>query len=152
MPFRSGSGYGVLRVARSATCRRSGSRPGDAPVLALDGRSAPGGSVLHLIRGRRLKREDVASRVRPEGKIEGMRCSPHTLRHTGAKRFILNGAMCSRSRSCSALVMVRRYVELAAVDLCRQHERYSPADSPLPPPAYKACMGSTQPPGEITPL
>lgn len=95
-------------------------------------------------RGRRLKREDVASTMREYGrkaKIEGVRCSPHTLRHTGAKRFILNGGdvfTLQKLLGHTTLVMVRRYVELAAVDVRRQHERFSPADSLLRQPTPRS--------------
>lgn len=88
-------------------------------------------------RGRRMKREDIASTMREYGrkaKIDGVRCSPHTLRHTGAKRFILNGGdvfTLQKLLAHTTLVMVRRYVELASVDVRRQHARFSPADSLL---------------------
>jgi len=91
-------------------------------------------------RGRRLAREDVAATMREYGRkarIEGVRCSPHTLRHTGAKRFILNGGdvfTLQKLLGHTTLVMVRRYVELASVDVRRQHERFSPADSLLRKP------------------
>jgi len=88
-------------------------------------------------RGRRLTREDVGSAMRGYGRkanIQGVRCSPDTLRHTGAKRFILNGGdvfTLQKLLGHTSLVMVRRYVELASVDVRRQHEKFSPADSLL---------------------
>jgi integrase/recombinase XerD len=45
-------------------------------------------------RGRRLDRSVITDMVADYGRaarIEGVRCSPHTLRHTAAKRFILAG-------------------------------------------------------------
>lgn len=66
--------------------------------------------------------------------IEGVRCSPHTLRHTGAKRFILAGGdmfTLQKLLGHTTLYMVRRYVEMASVDVQAQHERFSPADSLL---------------------
>lgn len=91
--------------------------------------------------GKRLAREHIAERMRKYGKkakIEGVRCSPHTLRHTGAKRFVMNGGdifTLQKLLGHTSLVMVRRYVELASVDVRRQHERFSPADSLLRRPA-----------------
>lgn len=61
----------------------------------------------------------------------GVRCSPHTLRHTGAKRFILAGGdvfSLQKLLGHTTLYMVKRYVELATVDVQAQHERFSPAD------------------------
>jgi integrase/recombinase XerD len=72
--------------------------------------------------------------------IEGVRCSPHTLRHTGAKRFILAGGdvfTLQKLLGHTTLVMVRRYVELADVDVRAQHQRFSPADSLLRKPGTK---------------
>ena len=73
-------------------------------------------------------------------RIEGVRCSPHTLRHTGAKRFILAGGdvfTLQKLLGHTTLVMVRRYVELADVDVKAQHQRFSPADSLLRRPSPK---------------
>jgi integrase/recombinase XerD len=94
-------------------------------------------------RGARMVREQIAERMRMYGKkakIEGVRCSPHTLRHTGAKRFVLNGGdifTLQKLLGHTSLVMVRRYVELASVDVRRQHERFSPADSLLRRPSRR---------------
>lgn len=87
--------------------------------------------------GRRLGREGVAAAMRTyarRAKIDGVRCSPHTLRHTGAKRFILSGGdvfTLQRLLGHTSLAMVRRYVELANADVRVQHERFSPADTLL---------------------
>lgn len=73
-------------------------------------------------RGRPLDRQYLRAVVAGYGAkagITGVRCSPHTLRHTGAKRFILAGGdvfTLQRLLGHSSLAMVRRYVELAAVD------------------------------------
>lgn len=88
-------------------------------------------------RGRRLSRGQVAEIVAAYGKrsgIQGVRCSPHTLRHTGAKRFILAGGdvfTLQKLLGHTSLAMVRRYVELANVDVALQHRRFSPVDSLL---------------------
>jgi integrase/recombinase XerD len=94
-------------------------------------------------RGRRLDRSVISDMVSECGKgasITGVRCSPHTLRHTGAKRFILAGGdvfTLQKLLGHTSLVMVRRYVELASMDVAIQHERFSPADSLLRRPVPK---------------
>ena len=87
--------------------------------------------------GRRLTREGIAAAMRTyarKANIQGVRSSPHTLRHTGAKRFILSGGdvfTLQKLLGHRSLAMVRRYVELAAGDVRVQHQRYSPADTLL---------------------
>jgi integrase/recombinase XerD len=87
-------------------------------------------------RGRRLGRSDISGMVATYGHeagIAGVRCSPHTLRHTGAKRFILTGGdvfTLQKLLGHASLVMARRYVELASLDVAVQHERFI-ADSLL---------------------
>lgn len=87
--------------------------------------------------GRRLSREGIAAAMRAyagRAGIQGVRSSPHTLRHTGARRFILSGGdvfTLQRLLGHRSLAMVRRYVELAAADVRLQHERHSPADTLL---------------------
>lgn len=87
--------------------------------------------------GRRLTREGIAAAMRTYARranIGGVRSSPHTLRHTGAKRFILSGGdvfTLQKLLGHRSLAMVRRYVELAAGDVRVQHERHSPADTLL---------------------
>jgi integrase/recombinase XerD len=94
-------------------------------------------------RGRPLDRQYLRAVVAGYGKkvgITGVRCSPHTLRHTGAKRFILAGGdvfTLQRLLGHTSLAMVRRYVELAAVDVALQHARFSPIDSLLRRPSPK---------------
>jgi integrase/recombinase XerD len=83
----------------------------------------------------RITRKSVHEMVARYGKkagIEGVRCSPHTLRHTGAKRFILAGGdvfTLQKLLGHTTLFMVRRYVEMTTIDVNAQHERFSPADS-----------------------
>ena len=92
-------------------------------------------------RGRRLDRSVITDMVADYGRvggIQGVRCSPHTLRHTAAKRFILAGGdvfTLQKLLGHTSLVMVRRYVELASLDVAVQHDRYSPADTLLRRPA-----------------
>lgn len=93
--------------------------------------------------GGRMTREGVASAMRTYARrasIRGVRSSPHTLRHTGAKRFILSGGdvfTLQKLLGHRSLAMVRRYVELAAADVRHQHDRHSPADTLLRRPRPK---------------
>ncbi len=93
--------------------------------------------------GRRMSRWAVHLMIGQHSRatgVAGVRCSPHTLRHTGAKRFILAGGdvfMLEKLLSHTTLAMVRRYVELADVDVKAQHQRFSPADSLLRKPGPK---------------
>jgi integrase/recombinase XerD len=103
----------------------------------------PGDPFFITRYGRRTSRWAVQVMMANAGRaagIEGVRCSPHTLRHTGAKRFILAGGdvfTLQKLLGHTTLVMVRRYVELADVDVRAQHKRYSPADSLLRTPSPK---------------
>ncbi len=63
--------------------------------------------------------------------IEGVRISPHTLRHTFATQYILNGGDAFSLQAMlghSTLEMVKLYVRLANRDVALQHQRYSPID------------------------
>lgn len=64
-------------------------------------------------------------------KIEGVRVSPHTLRHTFATQYILNGGDAFSLQAMlghSTLEMVKLYVRLANRDVALQHQRFSPID------------------------
>jgi integrase/recombinase XerD len=101
----------------------------------------PGDPFFITRYGHRTSRWAVHTMMTNSGRaagIEGVRCSPHTLRHTGAKRFILAGGdvfTLQRLLGHTTLSMVRRYVELADVDIRAQHRRFSPADSLLRKPS-----------------
>lgn len=91
--------------------------------------------------GKKFDRRSIYDLVRQYGMkagIKGVRCSPHTLRHTGAKRFILNGGdvfTLQKMLGHTTMYMVRRYVQLSNLDVRQQHARFSPADSLLRKPA-----------------
>lgn len=63
--------------------------------------------------------------------IQGVRVSPHTLRHSFATQYILNGGdafSLQKMLGHSTLDMVRIYVDLANRDVALQHKKYSPID------------------------
>jgi integrase/recombinase XerD len=63
--------------------------------------------------------------------LEGVRCSPHTFRHTFAKNFLINGGdlfTLQKILGHSSLNVVRLYVNLTHEDLKVQHRKYSPVD------------------------
>jgi integrase/recombinase XerD len=72
--------------------------------------------------------------------IEGVRVSPHTLRHTFAVLYIRNGGDSFSLQEIlghSTPEMTPRYVHLALRDVAEQHKKFSPmerlfADSPNP--------------------
>jgi len=85
--------------------------------------------------GLALTKSGVQQMLRRFGKqagISGVRCSPHTFRHTFAKNYLLNGGdifSLQKILGHSSLASVRIYLNLFAVDIKRQHQRFSPVDN-----------------------
>jgi integrase/recombinase XerD len=82
-----------------------------------------------------LTRSGIQQLIRRCGKragINGVRCSPHTLRHTFSRNYLVNGGdifSLQRILGHSSLASVRTYLNLFAEDIKRQHQRFSPVDN-----------------------
>lgn len=82
-----------------------------------------------------LTRSGIQQMLRRSGRrvgITGVRCSPHTFRHTFAKNFLLNGGdifSLQKILGHSSLSSVRNYLNLFSVDIKKQHRRFSPVDN-----------------------
>jgi site-specific recombinase XerD len=67
--------------------------------------------------------------------ITGVRCSPHSFRHTFAKNYLMNGGdifSLQKILGHSSLASVRIYLNLFAADVKKQHLRFSPVDNLAP--------------------
>jgi len=98
--------------------RRGPGRPDDALFLGRRGELGARG-IAQLLR--RLK-----TRIGVTGRL-----SPHSLRHTFARSYLVNGGdvfSLQRILGHTTLDMVKRYVALADVDLVTRHAVASPAD------------------------
>jgi len=84
--------------------------------------------------GRPMTKNKVEKIMRAYGKqagIKGVRCSPHTLRHTGSVIFLKNGANAfslQRILGHTSLEMTRIYCALSDADVREAHKRFSPGD------------------------
>jgi site-specific recombinase XerD len=97
---------------------------------------AVSGNVLFLTKdGRPLNKDRVEKIMTGYGRragLTGVRCSPHTLRHSAAVRFLRNGGdvfSLQRLLGHASLEMTRRYCELADSDVKRAHLTASPVDN-----------------------
>jgi site-specific recombinase XerD len=85
--------------------------------------------------GRPLTKNRVETIMKHYGRMAGLtgiRCSPHTLRHTFTINFLRNdGDVFSLQKILghSSLEMTRRYCELANVDITKAHAIASPVDN-----------------------
>ncbi len=104
-------------------------------------------------RGLPLTRSGVQQFLRRCGSkagITGVRCSPHTLRHSFAKTYLINGGdifSLQRILGHSSLASVRIYLNLFAADLKKQHRRFSPVDNMIenrsPYPFIRSVAGNS---------
>lgn len=85
--------------------------------------------------GLSLTKSGVQQMIRRFGRqadISGVRCSPHTFRHTFSKNYLLRGGdvfSLQKILGHSSLASVRMYLNLFAVDIKKQHQRFSPVDN-----------------------
>lgn len=76
--------------------------------------------------------EKIIERYGNASRVEGVRCSPHTFRHTFAISYLRNGGdvfSLQRILGHSTLDMVRNYINLSQSDLQAAHLHYSPVDN-----------------------
>ena len=76
--------------------------------------------------------QSLIMRTGRKANITGVRCSPHTLRHTFAKMYLLEGGdifSLQKILGHSSLEMVKAYLNLASSDVAQQHRRFSPIDN-----------------------
>jgi integrase/recombinase XerD len=85
--------------------------------------------------GRPLTKNRVETIIKHLGKkagLQGVRCSPHTFRHTFCIQFLRNGAnifTLQQMTGHSSLEVLRGYIALAESDIKAAHNRFSPADN-----------------------
>lgn len=74
----------------------------------------------------------IMKRYGAKARITGVRCSPHTLRHTACTLWIRNGGdifTLQRITGHSSLEVLQGYVNLVQADINRAHKKNSPADN-----------------------
>jgi len=92
-------------------------------------------TLLLSDKGLPLTRSGIQQMLRRYGKkagITGVRCSPHTFRHSFAKNYLLNGGdifSLQKILGHSSLASVRVYLNLFSADIKKQHQRFSPVDN-----------------------
>ena len=118
VPFSARTAQTLLEYARARS-----QRPAKAPQLFL-GRT---GKPVCRSKARKL----ILRYGRAAG-IEGVRLSPHTLRHTFAVLYVRNGGDSFSLQEIlghSTLEMTRQYVNLARRDVAEQHKKFSPMEA-----------------------
>lgn len=111
---------GVARQALVRYLRQADAADTEAAIFRARGGGALGARGV----------QQVFKRLKARAGIPG-RCSPHILRHTFARAYLLNGGdafSLQRMLGHSTLDMVKRYVALADTDLAARHKAASPAD------------------------
>jgi site-specific recombinase XerD len=111
-------------LGRYIELERPGAGP-DEPLFIGIGGKTPGGPLT-----RRGVHQIVARAGKAAG-IDGVRCSPHTLRHTFAINYLRAGGNVFELQQLMGhedLETLQKYVKLAQVDLAQGHRQASPAD------------------------
>lgn len=94
-------------------------------------------ALFVTVNNTRISRGQVEKRLAQLGKkagIKGVRCSPHTFRHTFAKMSILNGAGVFELQAIlghQSMEMVRVYVNLFSPEVKEMHKKFSPVEKLL---------------------
>lgn len=89
-------------------------------------------SLFVTIDGTALTKRQVQNRISFYGKnakLEGVRCSPHTFRHTFAKLSVKGGAGIFELQQIlghTSMEMVKTYVNLFSEDVKEKHKSFSP--------------------------
>lgn len=76
--------------------------------------------------------QQLIERLGKAAKLTGVRCSPHTFRHTAAIQLVMNGCNAFTLQQLlghTDLAMTQKYVNYAQADLQGQSRRFSPVDS-----------------------
>lgn len=128
--IRNTKGYMQRYVPLSATMKDQLRR-----YLAIRGSVVDCDALFITIDDTPLTKRQIQSRISHYGKearIEGVRCSPHTFRHTFAKLSVKNGAGIFELQQIlghTTFDMVRTYVNLFAEDVKEQHRKFSPLNN-----------------------
>lgn len=83
----------------------------------------------------KLSNKSIQDRIKIYGRranIKGVRCSPHTFRHTFAKMSVMNGAdifALQKILGHSTLEMVRVYVNMFSGEVADAHRKFSPIEN-----------------------
>lgn len=87
------------------------------------------------VNGTALSRTRLQTKIRAYGRaagIRGVRCSPHTFRHSFARMFIMaggDGLVLMQILGHTDMTIVKRYVNLWSLDKKRLHAKYSPVEN-----------------------
>jgi integrase/recombinase XerD len=128
--IRNTKGYLQRYVPLSATMKDQLRR-----YMAIRGNVVDCDALFLTIDDTPLTKRQIQSRIAEYGKaanIDGVRCSPHTFRHTFAKLSVKNGAGIFELQQIlghTTFDMVRTYVNLFAEDVKEQHRKFSPLNN-----------------------
>lgn len=74
----------------------------------------------------------IIERIGEKAKVDNVRLSAHTFRHTFAKNWLMNGGdifSLQKILGHRTLDMVRNYVNITFKDIQSQHSKFSPGDN-----------------------